>query len=133
MLQKDPLVIFDVAHNIESIQSFLEYYSSLGITGKSVLIIAIQARKHIQPLVSTLQKVYKHIICTEAPGRNPMPAKVLGEYFTNKNQIEIIPNTEKAIQLGLEKLKLQDGMAIIGSHCLGPAVSKVFKISFDKY
>ena len=132
-IQHNPLVIFDVAHNIESIQSFLEYYSSLGITGKSVLIIAIQARKHIQPLVSTLQKVYKHIICTEAPGRNPMPAKVLGAYFTNKNQIEIIPNTEKAIQLGLEKLKLQDGMAIIGSHCLGPAVSKVFKISFDKY
>ena len=62
-----------------------------------------------------------------------MPAKVLGEYFTNKNQIEIIPNTEKAIQLGLEKLKLQDGMASIGSHSLGPAVSKVFKISFDKY
>jgi len=85
------------------------------------------------PIVSTLQKVFEYIICTEAPGRNPMPAKVLGEYFTNKNQFEIIPNTEKAIRLGLEKLKSQDGMAIIGSHCLGPAVSKVFKISFDKY
>ena len=132
-IQHNPLVIFDVAHNVESIQSFLEYYSSLGITGKSVLIIALQSRKHIQPLVSTLQKVFEYIICTEAPGRNPMPAKVLGEYFTNKNQFEIIPNTEKAIRLGLEKLKSQDGMAIIGSHYLGPAVSKVFKISFDKY
>ena len=132
-IQHNPLVIFDVAHNVESIQSFLEYYSSLGITGKSVLIIALQSRKHIQPLVSTLQKVFEYIICTEAPGRNPMPAKVLGEYFTNKNQFEIIPNIEKAIRLGLETLKSQDGMAIIGSHCLGPAVSEVFKISFDKY
>jgi folylpolyglutamate synthase/dihydropteroate synthase len=105
----------------------------LGISGKSFLIIALQARKQIQPLISKLQKVFNHIICTEAPGYNPMAVDVLGTFFTNKNQIDIIPNPEKAIQLGIEKLKPQDGMAIIGSHCLGPAVSKVFKITFDKY
>ena len=33
----------------------------------------------------------------------------------------------------IENISFGDGMAIIGSHCLGPAVSKVFKISFDKY
>ena len=132
-IQHNPLVIFDVAHNIESLQSFLEYYSTLGISGKSFLIIALQARKQIQPLISKLQKVFNHIICTEAPGHNPMAVDVLGTFFTNKNQIDIIPNPEKAIQLGIEKLKPQDGMAIIGSHCLGPAVSKVFKITFGKY
>jgi len=132
-IQKNPLVIFDVAHNIESIQSFLEHYSSLGITGKSILIISIQAKKQIKPLISKFQKIFNHIICTEAPGRNPMSADILGAYFTNKNQIGIIPDPEKAIQLGLAKLTPQDGMAIIGSHCLGPAVSNVFKISFDKY
>ncbi|MBC8256455.1 MAG: bifunctional folylpolyglutamate synthase/dihydrofolate synthase [Candidatus Marinimicrobia bacterium] len=132
-IQENPLVIFDVAHNIESIRSFLDYYSTMGVSGNSVLIIALQARKHIQPLVSKLIKVFNHIICTETPGRNPMSAKVLGEYFNNTNQFDIISYPEKAIQLGLEKLKPQDGMAIIGSHCLGSAVSKVFKITFDKY
>ena len=132
-IREDPHIVFDVAHNVESIQSFLEYYSSLGITGKSILIIALQARKNIKPLVSTFQKVFSHIICTEAPGHNPMDGNVLGAFFNKINQTEIIPNPEKAIQHGIENISLGDGMAIIGSHCLGPAVSKVFKISFDKY
>ena len=132
-INKDPFIVFDVAHNVESILSFIEYFSSLGITGKSVLIIALQARKNIKPLISTFQKVFCHIICTEAPGRNPMDCSVLGAFFTNIKQTEIIPDPEKAILHGIEKVSLGDGMAIIGSHCLGPAVSKVFKISFDKY
>ena len=61
-----------------------------------------------------------------------MPADILGGLFTN-NRVKIITNAEEAILWGLEKLSDEDGMAIIGSHCLGPAVSKVFKISFDKY
>ena len=46
---------------------------------------------------------------------------------------KIIPNAEEAILCGLEKLSYKDAMAIIGTHCLGPAVSTLFKISFDKY
>ena len=132
-IKEDPHIVFDVAHNVESIQSFLEYYSSLGITGKSILIIALQARKHIKPLVSTFQKVFNHIICTEAPGHNPMDGHVLRAFFNKINQTEIISNPEEAIQHGIENISFGDGMAIIGSHYLGPAVSKVFKISFDKY
>ena len=132
-LKKDPLVIFDVAHNVDSIRSFVDYYSNLNISGKSILIIALQARKHLKPIVSKLQKIFNYIICTEAPGRNPMSATILENHFNNKDQTQNIANPEKAIQLGLEQLNPQDGMAIIGSHCLGPAVSNVFKISFDKF
>jgi len=132
-IREDPHIVFDVAHNVESMESFIKYYSSLGITGKSILIIALQARKHIKPVVSTLQKVFSHIICTEAPGHNPMDGNTLGAFFNKKTQTEIMPNPEEAIQYGIDNLSLGDGMAIIGSHCLGPAVSKVFKISFDKY
>jgi len=62
-----------------------------------------------------------------------MDANVLGSFFNKINQAEIIPNPEKAIQHGIDNLSLGDGMAMIGSHCLGPAVSKIFKISFEKY
>jgi hypothetical protein len=44
----------------------------------------------------------------------------------------MIQNPEKAIQYGLKKLTSHGGMAIIGSHYLGPAVSKIFKIYFDR-
>ena len=38
MLQKNPPVIFDVAHNCASIQCFLDYYNFLDVSGKSTLV-----------------------------------------------------------------------------------------------
>ena len=132
LIQKNPLVIFDVAHNIDSMCSFLKYYESLNIAEDSVLIIALQKRKQIQALSTIFQTMFKHIICTKTAGHNPMPADVLRNHFGDDSHIKTIQNPEKAIQYGLKKVTSLGGMAIIGSHCLGPAVSKVFKISFDR-
>ena len=132
LIQKNPLVIFDVAHNIESMRSFLKYYESLNVSEDSVLIIALQERKQIQALSSIFQITFKYIICTETTGHKPMPADVLKKQFDNGRYIKTIQNPEKAIQYGLKKLTSHGGMAIIGSHYLGPAVSKVFKIYFDR-
>ena len=128
-----PLIIFDVAHNIESMRSFLKYYDSLNVFEDSVLIIALQERKQIQALSSIFQITFKYIICTETAGPHPMPADVLKKHFDNGRYIKTIQNPEKAIQYGLKKLTSHGGMAIIGSHYLGPAVSKVFKIYFDRF
>ena len=133
IIQKYPLVIFDVAHNLAGMKSFLEYYKDLNIMGDSILIISLQAQKQIQPAIPVFQSIFKYIVCTEAPGRNPMSANILGDLFSDDDNIEIIQNPEGAIIWGMEKLTSQGGMAIIGSHCLGPAVSSIFKISFDKY
>ncbi|SVB13008.1 uncharacterized protein METZ01_LOCUS165862, partial [marine metagenome] len=54
-IQKNPLVIFDVAHNVESMRGFLKYYDSLNVSEESVLIIALQERKQIQILSSRFQ------------------------------------------------------------------------------
>jgi dihydrofolate synthase/folylpolyglutamate synthase len=132
LIQKNPPVIFDVAHNIESMCSFIKYYNSLNVSEDSFLIIALQERKQVQALFSIFQIMFKYIICTETAGPHSMPAKVLRKYFDVDHHVEIIKNPLKAIQFGWEKLSLNDGMAIIGSHYLGPAVSKVFKIYFDK-
>ena len=112
--------------------SFLEYYKNLNIIGDSVLVISLQARKQIQPAIQKFQDMFKYIVCTEAPGRNPMPVKILRNLFFD-DKIKIIRNPEEAILWGIGKLTSYGGMAIIGSHCLGSAVSSIFKISFDKY
>ena len=133
IIQKNPLIIFDVAHNIESIYCFLQYYESLNISENSVLIIALQKRKQIKALFSIFQLTFKYIKCTETIGHHSMSAFVLREHFDVDHNIQIIQNPEKAIQHGQKKLTSHGGMAIIGSHYLGPAVSKVFKICFDKF
>ena len=133
ILRKNPLVVFDVAHNIESLRCFLDFYDTLNIHGNSVLVIALQARKQIHPLIPRLHSVFRYIICTETSGRNPMAAETLLAHFVDFPNAEIIQNPENAIRSGLERLSLEGGMAIVGTHCLGPAVSAIFKLSFDKF
>ena len=133
ILRKNPLVIFDVAHNLESLRCFLEYYDSLKIYGDSVLVIALQARKRIQPIIPRLQSVFQYIICTETNGRNPMAVETLMAHFVDSPNADIIHNPENAIRSGLERLSPTCGMAIVGTHCLGPAVSAIFKLSFDRF
>ena len=36
-----------------------------------------------------------------------------------------------AIQKGLDMVNSNGGMAILGTHCLGPYINETFKISFD--
>ena len=131
MLQKIPPVIFDVAHNAEGLRCFLDYYKSLEISGRSIMVLALNLRKRIKDIVPQLENNFQHIICTETKGRNPMPADILGAHFSSKHSIKIIKDSKRAIYEGLEGLSIDSGMAILGTHCLGPAVNQVFKISFD--
>ena len=133
ILRKNPLVVFDVAHNIESLRCFLDFYDTLNIYRNSVLVIALQARKQIHPLIPRLHSVFRYIICTETNGRNPMDAETLLAHFVDFPNAEIIQNPENAIRSGLEQVSPEGGMAIVGTHCLGPAVSAIFKLSFDKF
>ena len=131
LLQKNPQVIFDVAHNTESLRCFLDYYKSLGVSGKSTLVLAINRRKRIKNIVPLLELSFQHIICTETIGRDPMSADILCAHFNSQHSIEIIKNSSIAIRKGLNSLSPNDGMAILGTHCLGPTVKEQFKISFD--
>ena len=124
-------MIFDVAHNTESMKCFLDYYKSIKVSGESTLVLALHLRKRIQGIVAQLENVFQHIICTETGGRSPMPAEILGGHFKQGHSIEIIKDSQAAIRKGMEGLSEDGGMAILGTHCLGPAVNEVFKISFD--
>ena len=131
MLQKTPPVIFDVAHNVAGLKCFMDYYKSLKVSGKSILVLALYLKKHIQDIIPQLENVFQHIICTETEGRSPMPVDILSSHFSQGHSIEMIKDSPAAIRKGLKSLSADGGMAIVGTHCLGPAVNKLFKISFD--
>ena len=114
-------------------KSFLDYFKSLKIQGKKTIIIALQARKNISSISYNIQTKFNTIICTETDGRNPMPAKELAKYFSNKKNLKIITNIEFAIQNSLKSLCSNDALAIIGSHYIGSTINKIFNISFEKY
>lgn len=132
VIQKKPLVVFDVGHNEEGIKGFLNYFHSLNIRGKTTLILALQVNKRIQNLVSQLESVFDKIICTEASAKRQMTAGKIKSHFKRDFPVETIKSPESAIKTALLQLNSLDGMAIIGTHYLGPAVNQVFNISFER-
>tara|TARA_Y100001970_G_scaffold250756_1_gene322862 strand:- start:1015 stop:2214 length:1200 start_codon:yes stop_codon:yes gene_type:complete len=131
IIKKNPLVLFDVAHNTDGFNSFLQYYQSLKLKRKSILVIAIYERKNISSIYKKLEKNFEHIICTSTNGKKPMHVKILKNNFSSSHSVEIIKNPCLAINNALNRLEKNDCLAILGTHCLGPAVSQIFNISFD--
>jgi len=131
LIQKKPPIIFDVAHNEDSIKCFINYYQSLKIKGQSILVLALYFRKRIRNITPLIESSFQHIICTEADTRNPMKASVLGEQFNENHSVEIIKDSTTAIYKGINHLHHNGGMAILGTHYLAPSINKIFKISFD--
>tara|TARA_Y100000590_G_scaffold158603_1_gene182039 strand:- start:6595 stop:7797 length:1203 start_codon:yes stop_codon:yes gene_type:complete len=131
MINNNPMILFDVAHNSEGFKSFLNYYQTLKINGNSILIIALYSKKNIQDIVPNIESCFDHIICTETKGRSPMCAKNLYNHFNPNHSVEIIYNPSLAIKKGIDMINSNGGMAILGTHCLGPYINEIFKISFD--
>ena len=60
-----------------------------------------------------------------------MTIKELKNNFINSKKIQCIKSDYKAINHALEIAGKNDSIAIIGTHYLGDAVSKIFNISFN--
>lgn len=131
IIKKNPTIIFDVGHNVSGIKSFIKYYETLKVSGKSTLIIALYSRKKIDDIIFLLEKTFKKIICTETNGKNPMPAIILSQQFSQTHDVQIINDPYIAISSSFNKLNKNDGLVVLGTHCLGPAISDFFNISFD--
>ena len=131
IINKNPFIIFDVAHNKEGFIAFIKYYKTLKIQGKSTLVIALYSRKKINTIINKIENTFDKVICTQTEGKSPMNAKKLSKYFSKNCSIKIINNSTEAIKAGISQLSYNDSMAILGTHCFGPAINKIFKISFD--
>ena len=131
IIKKNPTIIFDVGHNVNGIKSFIKYYKTLKISGKSTLIIALYSRKKIDDVIFLLEKKFETIICTETGGKNPMPALTLSQQFSQDHNVQITNDPYIAISSCFHKLNENDGLVVLGTHCLGPAISNFFNISFD--
>tara|TARA_B110001454_G_scaffold7846_1_gene7495 strand:+ start:6533 stop:7774 length:1242 start_codon:yes stop_codon:yes gene_type:complete len=133
ILNKKPLIIFDVAHNQSSldcfIKSFDDYIDKKKINQK-YLLCAFERNKKIKTTLKKYGNKFHQIICSETNIRNSMPAKEIAIIFGNKNNIIIEKHINNAMKLSIEKLKENDTLVIIGSHFLGTAINSFFKNCF---
>ena len=128
IINKHPLVIFDVAHNEQGLLAFCDTISSLSIKGKKTLVISLQKTKDIKNVASKLTSLFDTIICTQLNDRMYNEIQMM-DIFTRCENIEYVKNSSKVIQDKINKAADEDFIAIIGSHYWGEAIEKIFKIS----
>ncbi len=133
IVQINPTVIFDVAHNKASIECFMKsvntYIKNKAIQ-KKYLVCAFERNKKIKSTLKKYEKIFNQIICSETNIRDSMPAHDIASVFRGSKNIIIQKNINKAIAFGLENTHKQDVVIILGSHFLGPAVNSFFKNCF---
>ena len=131
VIQKNPLVIFDVAHNESGIASFIKYIELLRKQNNKRLVLSLQSRKNITSQVDLLLHIFDEIILCETNNKRTMKIDDLKLQFKNDKKITCIQSDYKAIQYGINKNEKGDLLAIIGTHYFGNSISKIFNISFN--
>ena len=128
-----PLIIYDVAHNKESLDSFLYsflLYQKKKKYQKKYLICAFEDNKKIKSSLIRYIKYFDCIVCSQTNIRKSMPAVKLASLFLNKSKTSTSSNIGDAIYQIKNKARLQDIIVILGSHYIAPYLDKNFKNCF---
>ena len=133
-INKNPRVIFDVAHNISGLKSFsktLKLYIDHGQFNRKILVCAFEHNKEISSQVKKLKSHFDEIICTETGIKKSMCSNKLVDLFdsTKATQNKNIKNVFKQIVENKDSNQL---ICIIGSHYFGPHINELYNKSFAK-
>jgi len=132
IIQNEPLVMFDVAHNESGIEGFLDYFKSINDSGTSILIISLQRRKNIMNVVPLLLDTFDSIICCETDNLRTMTLGEMEIQLGKSKKVFYIQSAKDAINKGLTFLKSDsDKMAIVGTHHFGKPITIIFNKSFN--
>ena len=133
IIQNQPTIIYDVAHNNESLLSFVDSFSSFVNNkkyNKKYLILAFEDNKKIKTVLRKYEKYFDYIICSETNIRDSMSCKKMRYIFSKNKNITYNNNLYNSIVNSAHKLESEDIMVIIGSHFIAPTIGKIFENCF---
>ncbi len=123
MLQQDPLVLFDVAHNPASIKQVIKTVRALLPERKITILMALKKDKQYYSLWRYFRALNGKIFLTEIPGVQSVPAANLYTHF--KHHIaasRLISNPDLKETLQAIHINRKDCLLILGSHHLASTV-----------
>jgi len=125
MIQTNPLVILDGAHNPDKIKSVVHNLKHLTYK-KLYTIFASSSTKNARAMIAQLARVSHDITFTgfEAAGRTAYPAKKLQSYAPKNIPTGANDNPEKALRQVMRKIAQHDALLITGSFYLAGKLRK---------
>lgn len=120
VLNKDPLVILDGAHNVSGFLSLINFLEK--VPQKKTLVLGLSKDKDVESIAKIINERFEKVIITEF-GRKPMEAKVISRYVDG----EVIYNLEDVLKKAAES---KNALIVAGSLYLIPELEKKFKNYF---
>jgi len=133
IVSKDPLVIYDVAHNPNAVENLFKSLNKHFPAKNIITLIALLKEKDYKETIKGLSGKCTKLICSEIPGHDSISASNLSEEG-KKHGIDsvIIPELENGIRIGLEAVDSDSLFIIFGSHYFAENVYNEFNLSLHK-
>lgn len=116
IMNKEPLVVLDGAHNIDGITTLIDNIKKYFTYKKIILINGILKDKQIDDMVEKLASLADKIITVDVDNYRSASGKQLADIFKKYNtNVEYISDPKKAYELSLSLANADDMVLIAGS------------------
>jgi len=129
VVQKNPVVILDGAHNFSKINSTIANLKKIKYK-KFFLVFSIAKNKEVEKIVKIIAPVADHIFCTRylVSERKCAPPKNLSEIFSRyknpKAKITVLHDPNQALDMVLKLASPEDAILVTGSFFLAGELRK---------
>ncbi len=126
IIGNNPKIILDAAHNPASARALKETFKENMNSTKPILVFGISNDKDIPGVVKELTAITDDIILTKSDNPRATEPKELKKFFAQNKNITLTKNTKQAMELALEKAKINDAILVTGSLFVVAEVRKLF-------
>ncbi|MDD5765947.1 MAG: bifunctional folylpolyglutamate synthase/dihydrofolate synthase [Candidatus Marinimicrobia bacterium] len=130
ILSEEPLVFYDVGHNLHGIRPVVRTLIQLFPQKKIKVFLALGRTKNYRALGKSLNHLGGTIYLSEIPGHDSVPVDELkADLVLNilKNRIVIGNVPSELLANVIHQLRREEILLIVGSHYLAPLVFPIFK------
>jgi dihydrofolate synthase/folylpolyglutamate synthase len=125
LVQKNPLVFFDVSHNIDGIKSTVTSFRKITNLKQAILLLGIVNDKDAQAIVKFLAGKFHLVVITEPDTYRKQDGEYLVRLFESAGQkILLIKDLNEAYESCIKKLNRNQVLIALGSHYLIGALMK---------
>ncbi len=129
ILQKQPLVIYDVGHNAHGIRQVVNSLTNLLPEIQIDVLLGLKGNKKHDMLGDSLKKLNGEIFITEVPDTSSSsPDQVFRSLLKkiDRKKLHIISKPEQILMKYKTELTQNECLLILGSHYIAPTINKYF-------
>ncbi|MDZ7315916.1 MAG: bifunctional folylpolyglutamate synthase/dihydrofolate synthase, partial [candidate division KSB1 bacterium] len=117
ILRRHPLILVDVAHNLEAMQALKELLANFFSGRRIVLVIGLLADKDAASISRCLADAVQMVITVTPNSERALPAERLAEHFAGLSKdIFAAPNLKAGLERALDESDRNTVICITGSH-----------------